>query len=103
MPIPVSDEELRGYFSQVLRQRDQGYQVNLETAIIKRACLAFRRGETRGPALSDEYTVSIPDGNGGQRNVVRQDFTAGIAEFDPATGQVNWVEIVTHPESIVAR
>ena len=103
MPIPVTDEELRGYFSQILRQRREGYQVNLETAIIKRACQAYRRGESRGPALSDEYTVTIPDGSGRRRNVVRQDFTAGIAEYDPATGQVNWVEVVTNSDAIRSR
>ncbi|MER3405720.1 MAG: hypothetical protein C4345_10255 [Chloroflexota bacterium] len=68
----------------------------METAIMKRAALAYRRGETRGPALCDEYLALAPDG----RTVVRPDFSAGIAEYDPATGDVVWVEVVLHPEAL---
>lgn len=91
MPIiRISDEELKRYLEQL------GQGINMESAIIKRACLAYRRGETRGPAVSDEYPARAPDG----RDVVRQRFTAGIAEYDPATGEVSWVELVAHPESV---
>ncbi len=86
----VSDDEIKQYLEQL------GQSVNMDTAIIKRAALAYRRGETRGPALSDEYLALAPDG----RAVVRQDFTAGIAEFDPVTGEVVWVELVLHPEAL---
>jgi uncharacterized protein YvpB len=87
--IRISDEDLKAYLEQL------GQGVNMESAIVKRACLAYRRGETRGPAVSDEYPARAPDG----REVVRQRFSAGIAEWDPATGEVNWVEVVLHPEA----
>lgn len=87
--IRISDDELRQYLEQL------GQGVNMESAIIKRACLAYRRGETRGPAVSDEYDATAPDG----RAVVRQKFSAGIGEYDPTTGEVNWVEVVAHPET----
>jgi hypothetical protein len=61
-----------------------GVPVNMNTALMKRAALAYKRQETRGPATSGEYDH---DGR------PRQDFTAGTAEFDPATGGVNWVEL----------
>jgi N-acetyl-anhydromuramyl-L-alanine amidase AmpD len=61
-----------------------GVPVNMETALMKRAALAHKRGETRGPATSGEY----PHGDH-----VRQDFTAGTCDFDPATGGVGWAEI----------
>ena len=102
MPIPVTDEELRGYFSQILRQRREGYQVNLETAIIKRACQAYRRG-SQGPGALRRVHPGHPGRQWERRNVVRQDFTAGIAEYDPATGQVNWVEVVTNSDAIRSR
>jgi hypothetical protein len=88
--MPVTDEELKRYLSQL------GQPVNMDTAIIRRACLAYRRGETRGPAISDEYQATTADG----RRVVRQNFTAAIGEYDPRTGDVVWVESVAHPETI---
>jgi hypothetical protein len=66
-----------------------GHSVNMGTAIVQRAALAYRRGETRGPALSGEY-----DHNGR----VRQRFSAATCEWDPATGVASWVEINLHPE-----
>jgi hypothetical protein len=84
----VSDEALKQYFEQL------GVGVNLDTAILKRAVLAFRRGETRGPAVTDEYPTTALDG----RAVVRQGFSAAVAEYDPATGTVSWAELVLHPE-----
>ncbi|HEU5314797.1 MAG TPA: transglycosylase SLT domain-containing protein [Chloroflexota bacterium] len=88
--IRISDADLKQYLEQL------GHGVNMESAIVKRACLAYRRGETRGPAVGDEYPATAPDG----RAVIRQKFTAGIAEYDPATGDVGWVELVTHPEAV---
>jgi hypothetical protein len=88
--VPATDDELQSYLGQL------GQAVNMDTAIIKRACLAYRRGETRGPAVSGEYSAKTDDG----RDVVRQKFSAGIAEYNPATGEVNWVEVVTHPGTI---
>ncbi len=93
MLIRISDADLKAYFEQL------GQPVNMETAIMKRAALAYRRGETRGPALSDEYAAVAPDG----RAVIRQDFSAGIAEYDPTIGEVVWVETVLHPEAIRSR
>jgi Peptidase_C39 like family/Transglycosylase SLT domain len=90
--MPATDQELEQYLSQL------GHSVNMDTAIIKRACLAYRRGETRGPAISDEYGAQTTDG----RQVVRQKFTAGIAEYDPATGDVAWVEVVAHPDTVAS-
>jgi hypothetical protein len=87
---PVTDEELKRYLEQL------GQTVNMDTAIIKRACLAYRRGETRGPAISGEYPATTEQG----QPVIRQKFTAGIAEYNPATGDTIWVEVVTHPATI---
>lgn len=88
--VHISDEDLKAYLEQ------RGQSVNMATAIIQEACLAYRRGETRGPAASDEYVATTPDG----REVIRQNFTAGIAEYDPSTGAVAWVEVVLHPEAL---
>ena len=89
----LPDEQLARYLGQL------GTPVNMETAIIRRACLAYRHGETRGPAISGEYPAQAPDG----RAVVRQDFTAGIAEYDPQTGGVGWVELVARPDALRSR
>ncbi len=86
----ISDEDLKRYLEML------GTPVNPASAIVKRAMLAYRRGETRGPAVSDEYKATTADG----RQVVRQRFSAGIAEYDPASGEVNWVELVLHPDAI---
>jgi hypothetical protein len=81
------------YFEQL------GVRFNPETAIGKRACLAFKRGETRGPAVSGEYPAQAPNG----RPSTRQKFTAGVAEAwqqDDGTWITNFVEVVMHPEAI---
>src|SRR5262249_20414914 len=81
------------YFSQM------GVAFNPETEMAKRACLAYKRGETRGPAISDEYPSTTPDG----RPSVRQRFSAGILEAfqdDAGTWQANWMELCLHPEAI---
>lgn len=88
--IPISDADLEQYLNQA------GHPVNMDTSLIKRACLAYRRGETRGPAISGEYPAQAADG----RDVIRQKFSAGIAEYDPASGEVSWVEVVANPSSI---
>ena len=86
--VGVDDAALKAYLEQL------GTPVNMASALVQRACLAYRRGESRGPAVSGEYPATAPDG----RAVVRQRFSAGVAEYDPATGQVAWVELVLHPE-----
>lgn len=58
------------YFEQL------GVPFNTETAIGQRACLAYYRDETRGPAMGGEYPATAPDGT----SVTRQDFTAGTCE-----------------------
>lgn len=82
---PISDEDLKIYFEQL------GTPVNMETAIIKRASRAYRVGETRGPAVSDEYLYA-------PSNRIRQRFSAATAEYDPETGGVGWAELNLHPE-----
>ena len=88
--VKISDAELKRYLEML------GTPVNPDTAIMRRAMLAYRYGESRGPAMSNEYQATTADG----RRVVRQKFTAGIAEYDPASGEVNWVEVVLHPDAI---
>lgn len=63
--------------------------MNPSTAIYKRAALALVRDETRGPAISDEYDFTAPDGTVHQR----QDFEAGTLDYDPNTTECNWVQI----------
>lgn len=81
---PISDEDLKAYLE------SYGVPVNMDTAIIKRAALAYRRGETRGPAISPEYQYG---------DFVRQRFTAATCEYDPSTGGIGWVEVNIHQES----
>lgn len=83
---PISDADLQAYLSQL------GFPVNMDTAIIKRVALSYRRGENRGPAVSDEYHY---------QGKVRQRFTAATAEYDPATGGVSYVELNINPETEV--
>jgi murein DD-endopeptidase MepM/ murein hydrolase activator NlpD len=81
LPMSVSPEELeayRPYFEQL------GIVVNPEAAIYKRACLAYKRDETPGPAMSDEYPYG---------DYTRQDYTARTGEWHPDDGQVYWVEL----------
>jgi hypothetical protein len=76
-----------------------GIGCNMDTAIMQRAALAYKREETRGPAISGEYPATAPDGV----DVTRQNFTAGIAEAKPlpdGTWQVGWVEVVANPDSL---
>ena len=90
----VARDQLQAYFEMYLRHHGQG--VNMDTAIMKAAALAYRRGETRGPALSDEYKVRLDNGD----IVIRQDFTAGVIQYDPRTGQALWLEVILHPEEL---
>lgn len=77
-------QQYKPYFEQL------GVAVNTETALMQRAALAHKRDETPGPAMSGEYPFTLPDGRG----VIRQDFTARICEYDPATGGTAWAEVV---------
>ena len=72
-----------------------GQSVNLGSPIIYRCLIAYRQGEWRGPAISDEYPVKK-----GDAIVWRQKFTQGIAEYDPRTRDVTWLDVVQHPEVI---
>lgn len=76
---PEEREAMRPYFELY------GIDVNMETAILKRACLAYKRDESRGPALSGEYPYG---------DYVRQDFSGGKGEYHPEDGLVYWVETV---------
>jgi hypothetical protein len=82
LPMDTTEHErasYKAYFEQL------GTGVNMETAIMKRAALAYKRDEGRGPALSGEYEYSIGH--------IRQDFTAGSLDYNVATGEVNWAEL----------
>ena len=71
--------------------------VNMETALMKRAALAHKRQEGRGPALSGEYTARNRDGI----LVARQRFSGGTLDYHqegPSEGQTFWGEVVAHPE-----
>ena len=85
MPSPISVSDFKAYLEQL------GTQVNPDTAIFKRAHLAYERGETRGPAISDEYSATSPPPQSVPQ--IRQRFTAGTAYYDPATGACDWVEV----------
>lgn len=93
---PATDEEIKGWLETA------GVGVNMDTALIKFAADAFRQGPPpfgnwRGPAIGPgEYAVQLPDG----RTVARHRFTAGIAEYDPTTGGLGWVEVVANPDQI---
>ena len=81
VPMDVTQEELNDmapYFALY------GVSPNMATAIMHRAGLAYKRDETPGPCLTDEY----PHGP-----YVRQDFTARTAEYHPDDGGVYWVEL----------
>jgi hypothetical protein len=96
IPMDTTAEEreaMRPYFESL------GTPVNLDTQIMKRACLAFKRGESRGPAVSDEYPAQAPDGAA----VTRQKFSAAVGEAKPlpdGTWQVGWVEVTLYPEAL---
>jgi hypothetical protein len=81
---PEEREAMKPYFE------TYGVPCNPDTAIYQKAALAYKRDESRGPALSPEYDATTPDGLPSRR----QDFTAGIAEWRPDTNLVYWVEVV---------
>lgn len=91
---PTPTETIKGWLESA------GQPVNMDTAIMKFAADAFQQGPPphgnwRGPALPPgEYQATTRDG----RTVVRHRFTAGVVEYDPATGGLGWVEVVAHPE-----
>ena len=82
-PIPTEEEALVALGS-------FGFTLPHGFGITNLAVRAYRRGEWRGPAISDEYLHTMPDG----REVVRRDFTAGTAEYDPASGTTTWAEVI---------
>jgi hypothetical protein len=82
LPMDTTPEEraaMGPYFSMY------GIAPNMETAIMKRACLAYKRDETPGPCLTDEY-------GWGDHGYVRQDFTCRVLEWHPDDGLVYYVE-----------
>lgn len=89
IPMETTPEERQAmvpYFEQL------GAGFNPETEIGKRACLAYKRGETRGPAVGPEH----PATEAGGAPVRRQDFTAGSAvakQLGDGTWVVNWAEL----------
>ena len=94
IPMDTTPEErqaLKPYFDQL------GQDCNMDTTLMMRACLAYKRGESRGPALTGEYPAVAPSG----RPSVRQNFTASICEAfqrEDGSWEANWVELVLHPE-----
>jgi len=84
LPMDTSPQErqaMKPYFDMY------GIDCNMDTALMSRACLAYKRDETPGPALTDEYPY-------GDLGYVRQNFTARILEFHPQDGLVYTVEVV---------
>jgi len=84
LPMDTTPEERQAmapYFAMY------GVSPNMETAIMKRAALAYKRDETPGPCLTDEYPY-------GDQGFVRQNFTARILEWHPQDNQVYTVEVV---------
>jgi hypothetical protein len=82
-PMDTTAEEreaMRPYFEMY------GVSVNLDTALMQRACLAYKRDETPGPALTGEY-------GWGDQGHVRQDFTVKTLEWHPQDGLVYAVEL----------
>lgn len=96
IPMDTTPEEraaMKPYFDQL------GQDCWMDSGIMQRAALAYKRGETRGPATSGEYPATTADG----RPSNRQNFSAAICEAyqgDDGTWQINWMELVLHPEAI---
>ena len=83
-PVNATDDEIKAYMEQF------GFGANMATAIMQRAALAYRRDENPGPLMSDEYPATSPEGD----NVIRQNFSARVCQYNLATGGVGWVEVV---------
>jgi hypothetical protein len=84
-------QEMKPYFEQV------GIPVNMDTGLMQRAALSHKRQESRGPAISGEYTTRNREGV----LVARQRFTAGTLDYHlegPSQGQTFWGEVNAHPE-----
>lgn len=71
--------EMKSYFD------IYGVDCNMDTAIMERACLAYKRDETPGPALTQEYPYGPH---------VRQDFTSRILEWHADDNKIYYVEVV---------
>lgn len=96
-PEPVEDDYAERVRQSWLDRLGADVPINPDTAIVKRALEAALVGEWRGPFRSDEYpAVAYDDGEA----TVRQDQSAGILEYRPSTGAVNYVEVVDHPEAL---
>jgi hypothetical protein len=63
-----------------------GVSCNMDTALLQRACLSYKRDETCGPALTGEYPW-------GDQGYVRQEFTVKTLEWHPDNGLVYAVEL----------
>lgn len=84
-------EAMRPYFELL------NIPVNMETALMKRAALARKRQEDRGPAISSEYNTRNRDGV----MVARQRFSAGTLDYHTegaSQGETFWGEVILHPE-----
>jgi hypothetical protein len=71
-----------------------GIPVNPETALMKRAALAKKRDESRGPAVTGEYHTTNREGT----VVIRQRFSGGALDYHEDTGETFWTEPILYPE-----
>ena len=78
---PEEREAIKPYMEQL------GVAVNMDTALMQKACLAYYRDENPGPAMTGEYPWGAEAGG-----FVRQEFTARTGEWHP-DGTTYWVEI----------
>lgn len=84
---PEERQAVKPYFEM------NGIPCNMDTSLMQRACLAYYRDESRGPAVTGEYPATAPDGTA----VTRQDFTAGTGEAKPqpdGSWWTGWVEVI---------
>lgn len=85
---PEERAEYKPYFESL------GIPVNMETALMKRAALAKKRQEERGPAITGEYHTANREG----KVVIRQKFSAGVLDYHEDTGNTYWGEMMVYPE-----
>lgn len=77
---PEERQAMKPYFE------TYGIPCNMDTALMQRACLAYKRDETPGAALTDEYPY-------GDQGYVRQEFTSRTLEWHPDDNLVYYVEL----------
>lgn len=97
---PEPEEPLVSEFAEPLsrevaisRLQQLGYLLPEGFAITERAISSTRvngGAEWRGPAMSDEYPFTHPDGT----VTTRRDFTGGSVDYDSHTQTANWAEVV---------